>query len=136
MFFHNDSNDVYACSDNLSQMYDRRDTEGKKSRDTIRILFWLTGVQSTKTSYGWTSRKAIKNNTLCLVRLTLSASVILIRSDAEMLQIQISFGSKEAVWSLWNMLKKARTETLGGEPRVSDLAIAQQLTAEWEVSCL
>jgi hypothetical protein len=53
-----------------------------------------------------------------------------------MLQMQISFGSKEAVWSLWNMLKKARTETPGGEARVSDLAIAQQLTAEWEVSCL
>ncbi|KAJ7347859.1 hypothetical protein DFH08DRAFT_936613 [Mycena albidolilacea] len=52
----------------------------------------------------------------------------------EMLQMQISFGSKEAVWSLWNMLKKARTETPGGEARISDLAIAQQLTAEFGIN--
>lgn len=42
--FHNDSNDVYACSDNLSQMYDRRDTEGKE----IKGYYPLLAHRSTK----------------------------------------------------------------------------------------
>lgn len=36
--FHNDSNDVYACSDNLSRMYDRRDTDGKEIKGYYPLL--------------------------------------------------------------------------------------------------
>ncbi|KAJ7881333.1 hypothetical protein B0H14DRAFT_2705407 [Mycena olivaceomarginata] len=114
--FHNDSNDVYACSDNLSRMYDRRDTEGKE----IKGYYPLLAHRNTK--YG----------DVLWVDVTQGDQKQHIMF--EMLQMQISFGSKEAVWSLWNMLKKARTETPGGEARVSDLAIAQQLTAEFGIN--
>ncbi|KAJ7512396.1 hypothetical protein B0H11DRAFT_480323 [Mycena galericulata] len=49
----------------------------------------------------------------------------------ERMKLESMLGHKEAVWMLWKMLKSARSDTQGGEVQVTDLAIAQQLNAEF-----
>ncbi|KAJ6480283.1 hypothetical protein C8R45DRAFT_1005081 [Mycena sanguinolenta] len=109
--FGEEDNDVRACSATLQQMYLRREMEGKEVKGYYPLL----------------ANRDTRYEDLLWVDLSQGNQNIMF----EMLQMQIMFGSKEAVLHLWKLLKKARTDTPGGEARVSDLAIAQQLEVEF-----
>ncbi|KAF7378080.1 hypothetical protein MSAN_00232200 [Mycena sanguinolenta] len=109
--FGGEDNDVLACSENLQQMYLRREMEGKEVKGYYPLL----------------ADRDTKYKDVLWVDLSQGNQNIMF----EMLQMQIMFGSKEAVSHLWKLLKKARSDTPGGEARVSDLAIAQQLEGEF-----
>ncbi|KAF8205992.1 hypothetical protein K438DRAFT_1756721 [Mycena galopus ATCC 62051] len=88
LIFESPSSDVYACSKKLWRMYLRREWEGNE----IRGYYPLLALKST-TYEGvlWVDVSQGKDRHMTF----------------EMLQMQTRFGSKEAAWSLWKMLKQA-----------------------------